>query len=59
MILKGTIIMGVHGHSHRSKKYWSKPNEFYPEHFLDADGQLRQNVEGFFPFSTGNNLITT
>ena len=37
----------------RDKKYWPKPDEFYPQHFLDESGKLRQNVEGFIPFSVG------
>ena len=45
------------GGCHRDPKYWEKPNEFYPEHFLDEhQGQIRQKIEGFFPFSTGNIL---
>ena len=47
------MILPYLGHSHRSPKFWAKPDEFYPEHFLQPDGQLRQNVEGFFPFSIG------
>lgn len=41
------------GGCHRDPKYWEKPNEFYPEHFLNEQGEIRQNIEGFFPFSTG------
>ncbi len=48
------MVMGYVGGIHRSKKYWAKPDEFYPEHFLDGNGLLRKNVEGFLPFSTGN-----
>ena len=47
------IILGLPRSGHRNPKYWAKPNEFYPEHFLDADGKLRQKIEGYFPFSTG------
>ncbi len=42
------------GGPHRSPKHWQKPDEFYPQHFLDEEGLLRHNVEGFVPFSTGN-----
>ena len=45
--------MGYVGEIHRSKKYWAKPNEFYPEHFLDVNGLLKKNIEGYLPFSTG------
>ena len=51
--------MGFLGHSHRSKTFWAKPYEFYPEHFLKPDGQLRKNIEGLFPFSTGKNSMYT
>ncbi len=46
--------MGYVGECHRSPKYWAKPNEFYPEHFLDEKGQLKKHIEGFLPFSIGN-----
>ena len=48
-----TMVMGYVGEIHRSKKYWAKPNEFYPEHFLDVNGLLKKNIEGYLPFSTG------
>ena len=47
------MIIGYIGGCHRSPKFWAKPNEFYPEHFLDKNGQLRHNIEGYLPFSTG------
>ncbi|XP_069830126.1 cytochrome P450 2K6-like [Dendropsophus ebraccatus] len=36
----------------RDTKYFSKPDEFYPEHFLDSDGNFVNN-EAFIPFSVG------
>ena len=56
-ILKGTMVVGYVGNCHRDTKYWAKPNEFYPQHFLDMNGQLKKNVEGFIPFSTGIHKI--
>ena len=47
------MVVGFLGGFHRSEKYWAKPEEFYPEHFLDENGSFRNNVEGFLPFSTG------
>ena len=44
---------------HRNKKYWSKPDEFYPQHFLDEFGQLKKNVEGFIPFLTGKRIVAS
>lgn len=53
LIPKDTMIIGYVGDCHRNLKYWARPEEFYPEHFLSEDGQLKKNVEGFLPFSTG------
>jgi len=44
---------------HRNKKYWSNPDEFYPQHFLDEFGQLKKKVEGFIPFLIGKLIIAS
>ncbi|XP_069830127.1 cytochrome P450 2K6-like [Dendropsophus ebraccatus] len=36
----------------RDEKYFKNPDEFYPEHFLDSDGNFVNN-EAFIPFSLG------
>ncbi|XP_042323687.1 cytochrome P450 2D14-like [Sceloporus undulatus] len=36
----------------KDETMWEKPHEFYPEHFLDENGQL-VNREAFVPFSIG------
>lgn len=50
-------MIGYVSDIHRSKKYWAKPDEFYPEHFLDENGLLRKNVEGFLPFLDGTIIM--
>ena len=59
MIIKNqdSMILGYIGGCHRNPKFWAKPNEFYPEHFLDENGKLRHNIEGYLPFSIGISLI--
>ena len=49
--------MGYVGSIHRNKQFWAKPNEFYPEHFLNENGLLRKNVQGLIPFSTGTKQV--
>uniref|UniRef100_A0A8C0JE61 Uncharacterized protein n=1 Tax=Chelonoidis abingdonii TaxID=106734 RepID=A0A8C0JE61_CHEAB len=36
----------------KDEMVWEKPHQFYPEHFLDADGQFVKR-EAFLPFSAG------
>ena len=38
---------------HRDPKYWAKPDQFYPEHFLES-GALVENKPGFLPYGVGN-----
>lgn len=37
---------------HRNSRYWEKPNEFYPEHFLE-DAVKQRDKFAFIPFSGG------
>uniref|UniRef100_A0A8C8VET1 Uncharacterized protein n=1 Tax=Pelusios castaneus TaxID=367368 RepID=A0A8C8VET1_9SAUR len=39
----------------KDETIWEKPHQFYPEHFLDADGQFVKR-EAFLPFSAGRRM---
>ncbi|CAJ0915790.1 unnamed protein product [Ranitomeya imitator] len=49
---KGSYIIPSLTSVLRDDKYFKKPDEFYPQHFLDADGNFIKN-EAFLPFSAG------
>ncbi|XP_074758697.1 cytochrome P450 2D6 [Athene noctua] len=51
-IPKGTTIIINLSSVLKDEAVWEKPNEFYPEHFLDANGQFVK-PEAFLPFSAG------
>ena len=38
----------------RDLNLWEKPYEFYPEHFLTADGRFK-SLDHFIPFGIGEN----
>ena len=51
-IPKGTIILPNLWSVHRDPAIWEKPNDFYPDRFLDDQGQLMKK-ETFSPFGIG------
>ncbi|XP_073442563.1 cytochrome P450 2C23-like isoform X2 [Dendrobates tinctorius] len=51
-IPKGASVIVLLHSALRDKAYFEKPDEFYPEHFLDSNGNFKKN-EAFIPFSIG------
>ncbi|XP_053886393.1 cytochrome P450 2D15-like isoform X2 [Malaclemys terrapin pileata] len=52
-IPKGTTVITNLSSVLKDETVWEKPHQFYPEHFLDADGQFVKR-EAFLPFSAGS-----
>ncbi|KAM3932766.1 cytochrome P450 2K4-like [Leptodactylus fuscus] len=51
-IPKGTTVIPLLHSALRDGSHFKKPEEFYPEHFLDSEGNFKKN-EAFIPFSLG------
>jgi len=52
-ISKGTtIILGMYA-THRDEKLWERPNEFYPERFVNPEMETERHKYAFFPFGGG------
>ncbi|XP_075717029.1 cytochrome P450 2K1-like [Rhinoderma darwinii] len=51
-IPKDTVIIPLLHSVLRDKAHFEKPDDFYPEHFLDSEGKLKK-IEAFIPFSIG------
>jgi len=49
---QGTTVITNLSSVLKDEAVWEKPKEFYPEHFLDANGQFVK-PEAFLPFSAG------
>ena len=52
-IPKGTFIFPNFHKVHRDPQYWEKPEELYPQHWLDEAGHFIQKREGFLSFGVG------
>ncbi|KAM5164345.1 cytochrome P450 2K1-like [Mantella aurantiaca] len=51
-IPKGTHVITLLYSALKDKEHFEKPEEFYPQHFLDSKGNFVKN-EAFIPFSAG------
>ncbi|MEE6502696.1 hypothetical protein FKM82_004607 [Ascaphus truei] len=51
-IPKGITVLTNLSSVLKDETVWEKPHQFYPEHFLDADGKFVKR-EAFMPFSAG------
>ncbi|KAG9281899.1 cytochrome P450 2J1-like [Astyanax mexicanus] len=51
-IPKGTVVVTNLASVLNDKTQWERPQQFYPEHFLDDQGKFR-NREAFLPYSAG------
>lgn len=51
-IPKGTVVLPNLWSVHRDPAIWEKPDEFYPNRFLDDQGHLIKK-ETFIPFGIG------
>ncbi|XP_040204244.1 cytochrome P450 2K6-like [Rana temporaria] len=49
---KGTYVIPLLASVLRDESYFEKPEEFYPQHFLDSKGNFLKK-EAFLPFSAG------
>ncbi|XP_069461877.1 cytochrome P450 2K6-like isoform X3 [Ambystoma mexicanum] len=54
-IPKGTLIIPLLASVLQDEAHFAKPKEFYPEHFLDSEGQFVKK-EAFLPFSAGRRV---
>ncbi|XP_040842934.1 cytochrome P450 2D17-like isoform X2 [Ochotona curzoniae] len=55
LIPKGTMLFTNLSSVLKDEATWEKPFRFYPEHFLDAQGNFVKK-EAFMPFSTGRRV---
>jgi len=53
VIPKDTMLFACLESCHKDPKYWERPHEYYPEHFMDSKGNLVTNNPAFMPFGLG------
>lgn len=51
--LQGTILNCASFAIHGDDRYWERPQEFWPERWLDSNGKINMKKEGFVPFGVG------
>lgn len=56
LIPKDAVILANLAHCHQHPKYWKNPNEFCPERFIDAKGNVQYWMSGCVPFSAGKRV---
>uniref|UniRef100_A0ACB8EFI6 Uncharacterized protein n=1 Tax=Sphaerodactylus townsendi TaxID=933632 RepID=A0ACB8EFI6_9SAUR len=54
-IPKGTFILPLLCSVLQDETQWERPQQFYPEHFLDSDGKFVKR-DAFMPFSAGRRM---
>ncbi|KFU83456.1 Cytochrome P450 2D6, partial [Chaetura pelagica] len=52
---QGTTIITNLSSVLKDETVWAKPNDFYPDHFLNANGRFVK-PEAFLPFSAGRRV---
>lgn len=56
VIPKGSNIITLLWAFHNNDRYWTNPEAFRPERFLDQEGKVAKNIENYAPFSIGKRL---
>jgi cytochrome P450 len=46
------VILSMYA-AHRHPGFWEKPNDFYPEHFLNLTSETKRHKYAYFPFGGG------